>query len=38
VLVAPELAGSAEAGLDLVDDEGDVVLLGDVAQALEEGG
>lgn len=36
--VAPELAGGAKAGLDLVDDEGDAVLLGQVAEALEEGG
>jgi hypothetical protein len=38
VLVSPELAGGAHAGLDLIDDEGDVVLLGDVAEALEEVG
>lgn len=38
VLVGPEFAGGADAGLDFVDDEEDVVALGDVAEALEEGG
>ncbi|KZL84320.1 hypothetical protein CI238_13243, partial [Colletotrichum incanum] len=38
VLVGPELAGGADAGLDLVDDEEDVVLLGHLAEAAEEGG
>ncbi|CAG9941021.1 unnamed protein product [Clonostachys rosea f. rosea IK726] len=36
--VAPELSGGAEAGLDLVDDEGDAVLLRQVTETLEEGG
>ena len=38
VLVGPELAGGADAGLDLVNDEEDVVAFRDVAQAAEEGG
>lgn len=38
VLVGPELAGGADAGLHLVDDEEHAVLLGDLAQAAEEGG
>lgn len=37
VRVAPELAGGTEAGLDLVYNHDDAVLLGDVTQALEEG-
>jgi hypothetical protein len=36
--VAPELAGCAEAGLHLVCDQNNAVLLGDGAQALEEVG
>lgn len=38
VLVGPEPAGGADAGLDLVDDEEDVVLLGEGAQLAEEVG
>lgn len=38
VVVGPELAGGADTGLDLVDDEEDVVLLGHLAEAAEEGG
>lgn len=38
VLVGPELASGADAGLDLVDDEEDIVLCGQLAQAAEEGG
>ena len=36
VLVGPELAGGADAGLDLVDDEEDVVFAGQGPQAAEE--
>ena len=38
VLMGPELAGGADAGLDLVDDEEDVVLGGQLSEAAEEGG
>lgn len=38
VVVGPELAGGADAGLHLVDNQEDAVLLGDLAQAAEEGG
>lgn len=38
VVVGPELAGGAETGLNFVDDEEDVVALGDVAETLEESG
>ena len=38
MLVGPELAGGADAGLDFVDDHEHVVAFGDVAQALEEFG
>lgn len=38
VVVGPELAGSTDTGLHLVDDEEHLVALGDVTQALEEGG
>lgn len=38
VVVGPELAGGADARLDLVDDEEHVVLLGQLAQAAEEVG
>lgn len=38
VVVGPELAGSTDTGLHLVDDEENLVALGDVTQALEEGG
>jgi len=37
VLVSPELAGCADTGLHLVDDEQDVVLLGKLAETAEEG-
>lgn len=38
VVVGPELSGCTDTGLDFVDNEEDVGALGDVAQALEEGG
>lgn len=38
VVVGPELTGGTDTGLHLVDDEEDVVALGDLAQATEEGG
>lgn len=36
--MAPELASSTKASLDLIGDQGDVILLGDVTETLEEGG
>ena len=38
VVVRPEGAGGADAGLDFVDDEEDVVFLGQSAEGAEEGG
>lgn len=38
VVMGPELAGGADARLHLVDDQQHTVLLGDLAQAAEEGG
>lgn len=37
MLMCPELAGGADAGLDFVDDEEDVMFLGQFAEAAEEG-
>lgn len=37
MVVSPELAGAAETGLDLVDDEQDPVPVGTLAQTVEEG-